>query len=135
MRRPSCAAAVMRAASRLALAQLMSKAAVDESWFVGTADFRALARGVVWLRVMLPESFGAGEKDFTKQAPARRVGCRCSVLMKSNRLGPDRSPAEKAQFKYRQRYGVIVVCEDERHQRRVFERLRRNGLNLKVVVV
>jgi hypothetical protein len=89
----------------------------------------------------MPENFWRGEKDFTTQGAATRVGCRCAkfrildISMNGVRRGPDRSPAAKAQFKYRQRYGVIVVCEDERHQRRVFERLRRDGLNLKVVVV
>lgn len=49
--------------------------------------------------------------------------------------GPGGSPARSAQFKYRQRFGVIVVCDGERDQRRVYERLRREGLKLKVVVV
>lgn len=49
--------------------------------------------------------------------------------------GPGACPDRKAQFKYRPRYGVIVVCEDESDQQRVFERLRKDGLKLKVVVV
>lgn len=34
-------------------------------------------------------------------------------------------------------YGVIVVCKDEQHQKRVYESLRKRfpGLNIKVVCV
>jgi hypothetical protein len=38
-------------------------------------------------------------------------------------------------YKYREQYGVIVVCRDEAQQRRVYNRLSREGLNCKVVVV
>jgi uncharacterized glyoxalase superfamily protein PhnB len=49
------------------------------------------------------------------------VGCKCQ---------PD-----KSQFKYRQRFGVIVECDDETDQKRVFERLRKGGMKVRVVVV
>lgn len=35
---------------------------------------------------------------------------------------------------YREQYGVIVVCEDEAHQERVFRELQGNGHNVRVVV-
>ncbi len=38
-------------------------------------------------------------------------------------------------FKYQQQYGVIVMCTDERHQERVYTRLRARGLKCKVVSV
>jgi hypothetical protein len=38
-------------------------------------------------------------------------------------------------YKYRPQHGVIVVCEDETHQREVYDRLRGDGLRCKVVTV
>ncbi|MDR1423489.1 MAG: hypothetical protein LBI92_02615 [Azoarcus sp.] len=38
-------------------------------------------------------------------------------------------------YKYKEQYGVIVICKDAAHQERVYNRLRRLGLKLKVVVV
>lgn len=38
-------------------------------------------------------------------------------------------------FKYKPRYGVIVLCDDEGHQQRVFDDLRAKGYRLKVVAV
>lgn len=38
-------------------------------------------------------------------------------------------------FTYRQQYGVIVICRDEADQKVVYERLRAQGLTLKVVCV
>lgn len=38
-------------------------------------------------------------------------------------------------FKYKQRFGVIVLCDDEGHQQRVFDDLREKGYRLKVVAV
>ena len=39
-------------------------------------------------------------------------------------------PAKNA---YRQQYGVIVICRDEAHQRKVYDRLKARGHTLKVV--
>lgn len=36
--------------------------------------------------------------------------------------------------RYRQQYGVIVICDDEPHQARVYEQLRALGLTVRVVV-
>lgn len=39
------------------------------------------------------------------------------------------------EFTYKQQYGVIVICEDEREQQDVYNRLVREGFKLKVVTV
>jgi len=38
-------------------------------------------------------------------------------------------------FNYKSQYGVIVICADEREQEAVYERLRKEGLILKIVCV
>lgn len=38
-------------------------------------------------------------------------------------------------FRYRQQFGVIVVCKSEREQQRIFNVLTRRGLTCKVVTV
>jgi hypothetical protein len=38
-------------------------------------------------------------------------------------------------FTYKQQYGVIVICKDEKEQREIYERLQKLGLTLKVVTV
>lgn len=38
-------------------------------------------------------------------------------------------------FKYKEQYGVIVVCSDEKEQIQVYEKLHKMGLTLKVVCV
>ena len=38
-------------------------------------------------------------------------------------------------FKYKEQYGVIVVCESEEQQKAIFEELQKQGLKLKVVTV
>ena len=38
-------------------------------------------------------------------------------------------------FTYRQQFGVIAICEDEKEQQRTYEMLQKLGLTLKVVVV
>ena len=40
-----------------------------------------------------------------------------------------------AEFKYKQQYGVVVICKDEAQQRDIYERLRAEGYTLKVVAV
>ncbi|WP_264548041.1 hypothetical protein [Flavobacterium sp. N2820] len=37
------------------------------------------------------------------------------------------------QFNYKQQYGVIVICETEEEQIKMFEELKAKGLKLKVV--
>lgn len=38
-------------------------------------------------------------------------------------------------FKYRQQYGVIIICDGEHHQQTVYENLAKQGFKLKVVTV
>ena len=45
-----------------------------------------------------------------------------------------RAPGKNG-FRYKQQFGVVVVCRDEGHQRAVFERLQRMRLKLRVVTV
>lgn len=47
-----------------------------------------------------------------------------------------RPPRNRAthRFRYREQYGVIVLCSNESHQRKIYTRLRRAGLECKVVV-
>jgi hypothetical protein len=40
-----------------------------------------------------------------------------------------------SKFNYKQQYGVIVICKDEKDQKRVFEMLQKQGFTLKVVTV
>jgi hypothetical protein len=37
------------------------------------------------------------------------------------------------QFNYKQQYGVIVICETEEEQIKMFDELKAKGLKLKVV--
>jgi phage terminase large subunit-like protein len=38
-------------------------------------------------------------------------------------------------FNYKEQYGVIVICKDEKEQKEVFEMLQKQGFTLKVVTV
>lgn len=38
-------------------------------------------------------------------------------------------------FTYREQYAVIVMCDGEEHQKRIYEELKEKGHNCKVVVV
>lgn len=38
-------------------------------------------------------------------------------------------------YTYKPQYGVIVICVDEKEQRAIYERLKAEGLTLKVVNV
>lgn len=38
-------------------------------------------------------------------------------------------------FKYREQYGVIVMCNDEKHQQTLFNKLKKQGHKCKVVTV
>lgn len=45
-----------------------------------------------------------------------------------------KAPAKNG-FKYKSKFGVIVNCDDEIHQKHVYEQLHKQGYSLKVVVV
>lgn len=42
---------------------------------------------------------------------------------------------KKKTFNYKSQYGVVVVCKDEADQKEIYERLKKEGLTLKVVCV
>ncbi len=52
-----------------------------------------------------------------------------------NATAPVRKQAGANGFKYKPRFGVIVLCDDEGHQQRIFDELRARGYRLKVVAV
>jgi len=54
--------------------------------------------------------------------------------MAENKPAARKAPGKNG-YKYRQQYGVIVICTDERHQARTYVRLQRLGFKLRVVVV
>lgn len=41
----------------------------------------------------------------------------------------------KTGFRYKPKFGIVVVCQDERDQRRKYARLLKLGWKLRVVVV
>lgn len=41
----------------------------------------------------------------------------------------------KKEMKYTPKYGVIVLCKDEKEQKTVFDSLKKKGMKLKVVSV
>jgi len=46
-----------------------------------------------------------------------------------------RGPMGPNQFKYRPKYGVIVICRDEAHQKQMHETLKAEGHKTRVVTV
>jgi hypothetical protein len=42
---------------------------------------------------------------------------------------------ESKKFVYKQQYGVIVICADEKEQQEIYEMLKKMGLTLKIVTV
>lgn len=47
----------------------------------------------------------------------------------------DENAGDMNGFNYKQQYGVVVICKDEKEQREVYDRLLAEGLTLKVVTV
>lgn len=39
------------------------------------------------------------------------------------------------EIKYKSQYGVIAICDSEKHQIQLYEKLKKQGLKLKVVTV
>ena len=42
---------------------------------------------------------------------------------------------ERKSYAYRPQYGIVIVCQDEEEQIKLFNMLKEKGLKLKVVVV
>jgi predicted 3-demethylubiquinone-9 3-methyltransferase (glyoxalase superfamily) len=40
-----------------------------------------------------------------------------------------------SEFKYKEQYGVIVICKSEEEQKHIYEALLAQGLTLKIVTV
>lgn len=57
-----------------------------------------------------------------------------SDTIQNDRL-PKRFDADPKNPGYREQFGVVVLCDDEANQRAVYDRLRAEGLKLKVVTV
>ena len=38
-------------------------------------------------------------------------------------------------FRYKEQFGIVVICQDEQEQQSVYETLAKQGLKLKVVTV
>lgn len=47
---------------------------------------------------------------------------------------PKQAPGKNG-FKYREQYGVIVLCKSEREQQAIFNKLKQQGFKLRVVTV
>lgn len=43
--------------------------------------------------------------------------------------------SKMGEFKYKEQYGVIVLCKDEKEQEEIYNRLLKEGFKLKVVTV
>ena len=48
---------------------------------------------------------------------------------------PKPNPPGKNGFKYREKFGIVVICDSAEHQARLYDALKAQGLKLKVVVV
>jgi len=48
---------------------------------------------------------------------------------------PKPNPPGKNGFKYSEKFGIVVVCDDAAHQEQVYNQLLSQGLKLRVVVV
>lgn len=48
---------------------------------------------------------------------------------------PNPNPPGKNGFKYREQFGIVVICDDAEHQERVYKQLQEQGFKLRVVVV
>ncbi len=40
-----------------------------------------------------------------------------------------------SKYTYKKQFGIVVICEDEAEQKRLYDKLQKLKLNLKVVVV
>lgn len=38
-------------------------------------------------------------------------------------------------FRYKEQFGIVVICKDEKEQKKLYEKLLKEGYKLKVVVV
>jgi len=50
-------------------------------------------------------------------------------------MANSKQPLGKNGFKYREQYGVIILCEDAKAQEQLFNKLKAHGYKLRVVTV
>ncbi|WP_173058515.1 hypothetical protein [Sulfurimicrobium lacus] len=50
-------------------------------------------------------------------------------------MANSKQPLGKNGFKYREQYGVIILCDDAEAQERLFNQLKAQGYKLRVVTV
>lgn len=50
-------------------------------------------------------------------------------------MGNPAKPLGRNGYKYREQYGVIVICRDPVHQEQVYKNLKKQGHTLRVVAV
>ena len=48
---------------------------------------------------------------------------------------PKKTQPGKNGYRYREQYGVVVICDDAGHQEQIYNLLKAQGLKLRVVVV
>jgi ParB-like chromosome segregation protein Spo0J len=56
------------------------------------------------------------------------------TLLESINASPTDLTPPPEEHNYKEQYGVIVVCDDEKHQEETYNKLREQGFNCKVVV-
>ncbi|MBB2778322.1 UNVERIFIED_ORG: hypothetical protein HNP28_003669 [Comamonas terrigena] len=52
----------------------------------------------------------------------------------THNLAPERRPGENG-YKYRQQFGLVIICKDETDQQKTFAKLVKQGYSPKVVCV
>lgn len=52
-----------------------------------------------------------------------------NVVINNNKIN------KMGNFKYKEQYGIVVICQDEQEQQAIYETLAKQGLTLKVVTV
>lgn len=50
-------------------------------------------------------------------------------------MAKPKQPPGRNGFKYREKYGVVVLCKNEREQQTIFNKLKKQGFTLRVVTV
>ena len=70
-------------------------------------------------------------KEIEGQIDPELTGFTAEEIAKLTSFSEPEAPAD---FNYVEQFGVVVICRDEKDQSNVYERLKAEGLNCKVVV-
>lgn len=127
----------LKAAQSLGLAQVPVHVAADlspeQARAYRIAD-NASGELAEWDYDLLPIELGAlQDAGYDLAATALDASVIEKMLAGETPGGGDLTGGEPAEGAYREQYGVIVVCEDEPHQQRVFEELSAAGHTCRVV--